>query len=566
MYKYGEKKRRSTIYCLFALLSVLAVALLVYAAFMPHNNEKLDNEQAINFTQGWKYQAADGTIRDVTSPSSLPENIPGGIRITNTLPADSAVRINSIGKYCVFQHFKIYVDGALIYSTDDPTLLARHFDKTSGTFWLVQRLPENSAGKQIALEITSAYPDYRQLTGTIYLGTKAAILFSIVNECFGSFLVSILLMIMGALFCIFFLLGNNRYNISASCLYIGALQFWVGAWEFSESGLMQLVTGNAIFGTALSFTAMRMSAFALLIYFRFVAGERWRRWNDLLLCVMAAEAVVSAALQLTQAADFYETVQPCHVILVVAMLTVIIETLLENFHYHNRELRHLFFSMMLVAAAAVYEVIYFYFKNGTNLGNLLTLGLVCFTLVVSIFEIRKIIKDLDLAKKAAYFKQLADTDVLTGLANRGALREWFASRELLPAAEKEKLAVIVSDVDELKRINDENGHLAGDQAICAAARFMRDIFAQSALCCRTGGDEFACVLEGVDPEETQRLVDRFLDAVAEEAGELPFAFSVSIGFAYFSAEHDKDLKNTMFRADQQMYHMKHRADCAPERV
>lgn len=551
------------VYCLFALLSALALALLVYAALMPHANERLDNEQALDFTQGWKYQAADGSVRDVTVPSSLPENIPGGIRITNTLPANTAVRINSIGKYSVFQHYKIYVDGTLIYSTNDPTLLARRFDKTSGSFWILQRLPDDSAGKQITLEITSAYPDYRQLTGTVYLGTKASILFSIVDECFGNFLVAILLMVLGILFCIFFLLGNNRYNISVSCLYIGLLQFWVGAWEFSESGLLQLVTGNAVFGTALSFTAMRMSAFSLMIYFRSVTGERWRRWNDLLLGVMAAEAVVSAVLQLTQTADFYETVQPCHVILVAAMLTIVIETLLENFHYHNRELRYLLFSMMLVAAAAVYEVIYFYVKNGTQLGNFLTLGLVFFTIIVSIFEIRKIVKDLDLAKKAVYFKQLADTDVLTGLSNRGALREWFASRELLPAAEKEKLAVIVSDVDELKCINDGFGHLAGDQAICAAARYMRDVFAQSTLCCRTGGDEFACVLEGVAPEETQRLVGRFLDAVAEEDRSLPFAFSVSIGFAYFSAAHDKDLKNTMFRADQQMYRMKRREPDAP---
>lgn len=552
----GLHPSRSAVFRLFVILSILALALLVYAAVLPHANEKLDNEQAIDFTQGWKYQAADGTITDVTSPSSLPENIPGGIRITNTLPADPAVRVNSIGKYCVFQHFKIYIDGKLLYSTDDPALLARRFDKTSGSFWIVQRLPADSAGKQITLEITSAYPDYRQLTGTVYLGTKASILFSILHECFGNFLIAVLMMVLGLFFCIFYLLGDNRYNLSASFLFIGALQFWIGAWEFSESGLLQFVTGNAVFGTALSFVAMRMSAISLMIYFRSVAGERWRRWNDLLILLLAAEAVVSSVLQLAQVLDYYESVRPCHVLLVVAMLTLVVETTLETLRYRNRSLRFLFMSMLLVAAAAIYEVCYFYFKNGTQLGKFLNIGLILFTVVVSVFEIRKVVRELELAKKAAYFKQLADTDVLTGLSNRGALREWFASKALLPAAEKEKLVVIVCDIDDLKGVNDGFGHQAGDQAICAAARFMRDVFAENTLCCRTGGDEFACVLEDVVPEETQRHVERFLAAVAEADTELPFAFSVSIGYAYFCAELDTDLKNTMFRADQQMYRMK----------
>ena len=63
------------------------------------------------------------------------------------------------------------------------------------------------------------------------------------------------------------------------------------------------------------------------------------------------------------------------------------------------------------------------------------------------------------------------------------------------------------------------------------------------------------MLEGCAPAETKLFCERFLAAVAEADVDLPFDFSVSIGYAYFNALLDKDLHNTVFRADQQMYRM-----------
>ena len=552
-----------TVRNLLLIASLLSLALIVYALFLPHLNEQFDNEAALNFSSGWKYEAADGSVQEVTFPTALAPNIPGGIRLTNTIPENSDVRINSIAKYCVFQHYRIYVGDERVVDTDDPWLLARHFDKTSGSYWMLQRLPADCAGKKITMEITSAYPDYQQATGTVYLGTKASILFAILRECLGNFIIAIVMMLLGLFFCLLYLFGRKHSLIAVSCIYIGKLMFWIGAWELSESGMLQFVTGNMTFGTVLSFMAMRMGAIALLVYYLSVAGRRFRRYNLVLLCALTVEAVVSAVLQLAQICDFYESVRICHVLLAVVMLSLVAETLLETLHFHNRELRYLLLSMSLVAAAAVCELAYFYLANGTHLGRFLNLGLIAFTVSVSIYELRMVFKNLALAKKAAYFRQLAATDPLTGLANRAALREWFDAREALPPGEKESLAVIVCDVDRLKRINDSCGHQTGDHAICMTASYMQEVFAKNALCCRTGGDEFTCVLEGCAPVETKLFCERFLAAVAEADADLPFDFSVSIGYAYFNALLDKDLHNTVFRADQQMYRMKRRTDPAP---
>lgn len=557
---HGVPHKKKTVSVLLAVTSILSLALMLYVFFLPHMDERFDNEEALRFNSGWKYTAADGTVTDVTTPSKLPENIPGGIRVTNTLPVGGDVRYNSIAKYSVFQNYRIYIGGQLVCDTTDPYLSQRHFAKSSGVYWILQRLPADCEGKEIALEITSPYKDYRQLNGTIYLGMKAPILFAIYRECFGNYLVSLLMMILGCIFCLCYMFGKKRLKIPVSGLYIGALQFWLGAWEFSESGMAQLLTGNAVFVDALSFVAMRMSAIALLIYFMSAAGRRWRRWNTALLCVMAAEAAVSAALQLLQVMDFYETVRVCHVILGVTLVTVVVETLTEVLYYRNSALHYLFLSMTAVAAAAVYEIAYFYLKNGTNLGAVLNVGIIVFTVMVTIYEIRKVIRNLALARKAVYFRQLANTDVMTGLANRSGMLEWIEVRKTLPVREKEKVAVVLCDIDRLKRINDAYGHQMGDRAICLTAQALKASFGGHGLCCRTGGDEFTCLLERMQPGDAERLIARFRERVASADQALPFDFAVSVGFAFYSTALDKNMENTIFRADQEMYEMKRREE------
>ena len=52
-----------TVRNLLLIASLLSLALIVYALFLPHLNERLDNEAALNFSSGWKYEAADGSDR-----------------------------------------------------------------------------------------------------------------------------------------------------------------------------------------------------------------------------------------------------------------------------------------------------------------------------------------------------------------------------------------------------------------------------------------------------------------------------------------------------------------------
>ena len=107
-------------------------------------------------------------------------------------------------------------------------------------------------------------------------------------------------------------------------------------------------------------------------------------------------------------------------------------------------------------------------------------------------------------------QQLVRSDDLTGLANRRGLYRFLDEIAQYPLVGK-KLVLLLLDIDHFKRINDRNGHLAGDSALRAVAEEVRLIAGPMELPCRLGGDEFALVLRVADEGE---LANRALDLMA----------------------------------------------------
>ena len=117
--------------------------------------------------------------------------------------------------------------------------------------------------------------------------------------------------------------------------------------------------------------------------------------------------------------------------------------------------------------------------------------------------------------------------------------------------------VAVADLDSLKAINDSFGHAAGDAAIRAVARAIRQVVRADDLVFRWGGDEFLVVLFGVSEEEAaQRLdaVDVMLAAVPVPGSPQPLSVTVSRGVAAF--ESLAGLERAIEVADDRMYRRK----------
>lgn len=102
----------------------------------------------------------------------------------------------------------------------------------------------------------------------------------------------------------------------------------------------------------------------------------------------------------------------------------------------------------------------------------------------------------------------AMTDPLTGLANYRQLRN-VINQEVARARRADgRLALIFTDLDDFKAVNDRHGHRAGDGVLKLLARSMAEVLRAEDLAARYGGDEFVCVLPGADREQAEQVCTR----------------------------------------------------------
>jgi diguanylate cyclase (GGDEF)-like protein len=158
----------------------------------------------------------------------------------------------------------------------------------------------------------------------------------------------------------------------------------------------------------------------------------------------------------------------------------------------------------------------------------------------------------ELEKRLAAAQSQANIDALTGVKNKHAYLEAEAHMDRRIAEHRQSpFALVIFDVNNLKKVNDSKGHQAGDKYLRDACRIICDIFKHSPVY-RVGGDEFAVTAQGRDYENIEELVKAVNDhnADALRSGGIV----VACGMAKYGS--DACVETVFERADHNMYENK----------
>ncbi len=158
------------------------------------------------------------------------------------------------------------------------------------------------------------------------------------------------------------------------------------------------------------------------------------------------------------------------------------------------------------------------------------------------------------------FKKLqinAATDPLTGLYNRRLFDE-YCDKELNRAKRYgQQLAVVILDVHKLKEVNDQHGHLQGDQILQLAAATLRKTLRASDFAFRIGGDEFALLLPQTDSEQATTLCRRVRTQYEGDIHSLKLELGVTLDFGVAVQPQDGEQKSVLMGiADDRLYELK----------
>jgi len=152
-----------------------------------------------------------------------------------------------------------------------------------------------------------------------------------------------------------------------------------------------------------------------------------------------------------------------------------------------------------------------------------------------------------------HLRHQADSDSLTGLANHRRLFEVLQAEICRSKRTGREFSLLLLDLDGLKKVNDQFGHLTGDRALCRLGQILNDCSRSIDTAARHGGDEFALVLPETGCAAAALVARRICELLGKDAEEP--ALSVSIGLASFPKDAGT-IGTLLYAADKALYQMK----------
>lgn len=159
--------------------------------------------------------------------------------------------------------------------------------------------------------------------------------------------------------------------------------------------------------------------------------------------------------------------------------------------------------------------------------------------------------------RARQLHRLSTSDFLTGLHNRGYFDERVKEEVVRTRRHRHTMSVAMIDVDKFKNFNDTYGHSAGDLALQAIARMLKDNLRVTDVVARYGGEELVVILPETNADGAVRKLEQIREAVAEMTLELPRrtlrgVLTFSAGIASFPEDGD-NVDSVIARADARLF-------------
>lgn len=197
----------------------------------------------------------------------------------------------------------------------------------------------------------------------------------------------------------------------------------------------------------------------------------------------------------------------------------------------------------------------FSYADKMDRAEFIRIGMLIFVICFAISSQIETYKIIENGLKFDIISNLAYSDGLTGLGNRTAyleqLEQYAGGEE-----ELEHLGIVFLDVNNLKKVNDNQGHEKGDELITIASRIISDSFGRFGKAYRIGGDEFCVLMTGDDLQERYEKALAEFQMLIDEANKAKwytYEIQIANGFAICNDISKKNIDETIMMADDAMY-------------
>ena len=515
---------------------------------------KLLPDPAQNYNVGWYYIDENGKNVYIPSlPAKIPVGIDGTARIYHNYVAYNRRTI------CFFTHHQnavLYLNGIELYRfmlEGNPPWL-----KSFRSLYHIVNLPivQDST---VCLEVDGLIKEREGEFNEVYMGDRSTILYRLMTNRADKLGLGISLAIFGVnvmLLRFTTISSVNSESRDLSLVYLGMTGLCLGVWQLEESRCLQFFFGNQALHWCLEYMLQfGILSFALL-FIRSVTPVRMTGVTNVFTGVILYFAGLELVLQLTGTLQITSSALLLY-ILFISLSFYIAFLILFTLKFSNRLLKLVFCVSMGVSILLFLTVILMGSKRSKNSTDFwLTVALIFMFFSLSVVVYQKTLEKFETMKEAKLYEKLALVDFNTGVSSKTA---WFYLVEKFDYETHigRIYCLIMFDMNNLKKLNDTLGHLVGDKVINAFCDCMRETFGDKGEIYRIGGDEFICLLEGMDEDGVKKLLAEFDRRVANQK-ETDHKFTVAYGWTMFKPRSRDDFIAAQQRADSLMYDMKKR--------
>ena len=374
----------------------------------------------------------------------------------------------------------------------------------------------------------------------------------IIRSSLPKFLASLMILIFSLALFIYYAYMKTKQPVTKDLHYLAIFSLLLGVWSINETDIVVLLLQTKIVSSLISYMSLMLMVPAFVLFFYNYLGMGDKFAHRILVAISSLEFVIFTVLHFTKILEFKETLKIVQATLVIGVSYMIISVIYKVIKRQWSRRLYVCLAGVVCAGIAVYIDVYFY-AQGVAYGDADTYGRFVYLIFVVIMGWDLMTGTSEIIAKGKRAKQLeifAITDSMTGMFNRNAYDIAIEKMESY-----ENAAIIMADLNDLKYTNDNYGHESGDKYIIEFTEIFTDILDKVGNCYRIGGDEFCCIIEDARKINLEHLITPIRSRMNALSIKHTYAFKLeaALGYAKYNNEIDKDFKETIKRADSNMY-------------
>ncbi len=545
------------------LILMLLIILLVFGSswFTASSNYRISC-----LDEGWSIFRGGKVITNASLSDYKVGSSKAGERITisNTLNVPEHTTLMFRSKH---EAVDMYVDGRRVYSHGRDYLEEGRF--IPKRYNLINLNPK-AATHNIMITYTMGEDDSVRKISPIFYGRRSDLIRAFFSYHRISMFIGSFLVIYSCLLCsLWIFMSLNRRD--AAQIYYGAFfSMLLGCYILSKNDILWFIGNHEMLFSLMEYICVCLMPLAFTILFHSINHNELLKFQKSILKINIVLPIIifimhfSGIIHINRFREIVGIISFAEIILILPSLVGALKKQfkqnLETDYYAGLDADYYlifgFFSLVISTLIEMIMVLSFNVNSDFTDKKLfptvdsLEFGMLIFMACHFVYYLMNGINHMSADMIKAQLEGLAFTDTLTGLMNRAACAEYFATVG-------EEYALVSLDLDRLKQVNDTLGHSEGDRMIKTFAQLLKKTFSGAAILARNGGDEFVAVFENSSPEEIEKCIDNLNEEmkIFNEKKDT-FTLSASAGYAFASEVEGKKVHDVFYLADQRMYKVK----------